>query len=263
MKKTWITIGESLNRHKKKSDLPLSFIHNNRELTIPTDIANAFNSYFAAIGRNIAAALDSDHIKDQTYSTYLNTPHISEWQFKCVSEFKIIIAINNLENKSSTGCDGISNKLLKYIKDVVTKPLTLIINQIIVTGIYPKAFKTSKVSPIFKKGDNTLLSNYRPISLLPTISKIFERIIYNQLSKYFNDSNLLAEQQYGFRTGHSTELAAVKLVDFISHEMESGNTPGNINVDLSKAFDTINYDILLDKLSYYGISGTALKLLKS
>ena len=99
MKKTWITIGESLNRHKKKSDIPI-------------DIANAFNSYFAAIGRNIAAALDSDHIKYQTYSKYLNTPHRSEWQFKCVSEFKIIIAINNLENKSSTGCDGISNKLL-------------------------------------------------------------------------------------------------------------------------------------------------------
>ena len=98
--------------------------------------------------------------------------------------------------------------------------------------------------------------------MLPTISKIFERIIYNQRSKYFNDSNLLAEQ-YGFWPGHSTELAAVKLVDFISHEMESGNTLGNIYVDLSKAFDTINYDILLDKLSYYGISGTALNLLKS
>ena len=180
---------------RKKSDLPLSFFHNNRELTIPIDIVNAFNSYFVAIGRNIAAALDSDHNKDQTYSTYLNTQHRSEWQFKCVSKFEIIMAINNLENKSSTGCDGISNKLLKYIKDVITKSLTLIINEMIVTGIYPKAFKTSKVSPIFKKGDNTLL---RPISLLPTISKIFERIIYNQLFKYFSDSNLLAKQQYGY-----------------------------------------------------------------
>ena len=111
-----------------------------------------------------------------------------------------------MENKSSTGCDGISNKLLKFIKDVVTKPLTLIINQMIVTGIYPKAFKTSKVSPLFKKGDNTLLSNYRPISLLPTISKIFERIIYNQLSNYFNDSNLLAEQHFGLATLPSSQL---------------------------------------------------------
>ena len=145
---------------------------------------------------------------------------------------------------------------------MVTKPLSLIINQMIVTGIHPKAFKTSKVGLIFKKDVNTLLSNYRPISVLPTISKIFERIIYNQLSKYFNDSNLLAEQQYGFWPGHSTKLEAVKLVDFISHEMESGNTPGNIYVNLLIAFDTISYDILLDKLSYYGISGTALKLLK-
>ena len=78
---------------RKKSELPLSFIHDNREFTIPIDIAIAFNSYFAAIGRNIAAALDSDHIKDQTYFTYLNTPHRSEWQFKCVSQFEIIIAI--------------------------------------------------------------------------------------------------------------------------------------------------------------------------
>ena len=100
-------------------------------MTIPIDIANAFNSYFAAIRRNIVAALDSDHIKDQTYSTYLNTPHRFEWQCKCVSDKEIIIAIDNLENKSSIGCDDISNKLLKFINDVVTKPLTLIINQII------------------------------------------------------------------------------------------------------------------------------------
>ena len=99
---------------------------------------------------------------------------------------------------------------------------------------------------------------------MPTISKMFERIIYNQLSNYFNGSNLLAEQQYGFRLRHSTELAAVKLVDFISHEIESGHASVNIYmyVDLSKGFDTINYDILFDKLSYYGRSGTALKLLK-
>ena len=95
---------------------------------------------------------------------------------------------------------------------------------------------------------------------MPIISKTFERIIYNQLSSYFNDSILLTEHQYGFWPGHSTELAALKLVDFISHEMESGNTPGNIYVNFSKALDTINYDILLDELSYYRVNGTTLKL---
>ena len=94
------------------------------------------------------------------------------------------------------------------------------------SGIFPDDFKTAKIILIYKKGDSALLSNYRPISLLPTISKIFERIIYNQLYQYFNDNGLLAEQQYGFRSQHSTEYAATKLIDHISQEMDSGKTPG-------------------------------------
>ena len=130
------------------------------------------------------------------------------------------LAIDKLENKSSSGHDGISNKLLKVLKFELSKSLTLIINQMITTGVFPDSFKISKIIPLFKKGDSSLLSNYRPISLLPTISKIFERILYNQLYEYFNSINLLAEQQYGFRSNHSTEYAAVKFVDHISKEME-------------------------------------------
>ena len=98
---------------------------------------------------------------------------------------------------------------------------------------------------------------------MPTISKNFERILYNQLYQYFNSNNLLAEQQYGFRTNHSTEYAAVKLVDTISKEMESGSTPTALYIDLSKAFDTLSFDILLYKLNYYGVKGNAFKLLKN
>ena len=164
------------------------------------------------------------------------------------------LAIDKLENKSSSGHDGISNKLLKVLKFELSKSLTLIINQMITTGVFPDSFKILKIIPLFKKGDSSLLSNYRPISLLPTISKIFESILYNQLYEYFNSNNLLAEQQYGFRSNHSTEYAAVKFVDHISKDMESGNTP---------AFDTLSFDILLYKLSHYGIKDNAFKLLKS
>ena len=128
----------------------------------------------------------------------------------------------------------------------------------ITTGIFPDSFKISKITPLFKKGDVSLLSNYRPISLLPTVSKNFERILYNQLYEYFNSNNLLPEQQYGFRTNHSTEYAAVKLVDTISKEMESGSTLTALYIDLSKAFDTLSFDILLYKLNYYGVKGTEL-----
>ena len=106
------------------------------------------------------------------------------------------------------------------------------------SGIFPNAFKTAKIIRIYKKGDSARLFNYRPISLLHTISKIFERIIYIQLYKYFNDNGLLAKQQYGFRSQHSTEYAATKLIDRISQEMDSDKTSGALYIDLSKAFDT-------------------------
>ena len=110
------------------------------------------------------------------------------------------------------------------------------------SGVFPETFKKSKIIPFYKKGDSSLLSNYRPILLLPTISKIFERIIYNQLYQYFNDNELLAEQQYGFRAQHSTEYAAIKLFD---HNQDY--TPTVLYIDLSKAFDTLSFDIILQK----------------
>ena len=116
---------------------------------------------------------------------------------------------------------------------------------------------------MYKKGDINSITNYRPISLLPTLSKTFERVIFIQLYTYFDDNNLLSEQQYGFRANHSAELAAVKLVDYIKYSIDRKCTPVNIYIDLSKAFDTLNFDILLYKLQYYGIRDITLKLLKS
>ena len=140
-----------------------------------------------------------------SYKTYLQTPHAQNCKFQLIDENATIKAIDYIENKSSSGHDGISNILLKYVKLEISKPLTLIINQMITTGIFPDSLKIAKSIPIYKKGEPTDLSNYRPISLLPTISKIFERIVHIQLQEYLNRNNLLAEQQYGFRPNHSTE----------------------------------------------------------
>ena len=117
--------------------------------------------------------------------------------------------------------------------------------------------------PIFKKEDSCLLTNFRPISILPTISKIFERVIYNQLYEHFNTNNLLVEEQYRFRTNHSTEYVFIKLVDHLSNEMDTSNIPCALYIDLSKAFDTLSFDIILQKLKYYGIVGNELLLLTS
>ena len=260
-KKTWRTISETLCRNKKHCDVPSRFFHDGKELSEPKAIANAFNVYFANIGKNLAATIEQDNNADFNYMQYLGTPTKTSFNFHCITEIETMKAIDTLENKSSSGHDGISNKIVKLLKNEISKPLTVIINQMLKTGIFPDSFKTSKIVPLFKKGDHGLLTNYRPISLLPTISKVFERVIYDQMYLYFNNNNLLADEQFGFRKNHSTEYAAIKLVDHISNEMESGKTPVTLFIDLSKAFDTLSFDILLQKLNYYGIAGVNLKLM--
>ena len=140
-------------------------------------------------------------------------------EFKVVTEEEILNIINSSDNKSSFGCDGLSNTMVKSLKNELYMNLTLIINQMLHTGIYPNALKIAKVIPIFKKGDPSLLTNYKPISLLLTLSKIFERVIFTQLYSFFITNNILCEQQL-FRTGHSTELAATKLIDHNCEQMD-------------------------------------------
>ena len=147
------------------------------------------------------------------------------------------------------------------ISNMPEVPLTLLINQCLHTVVYPSQLKMSRVKPLFKSGDKSLFNNYRPISLLPSLSKIFERVIFDQLLAYFTNNNLLCLNQFGFRPGHSTELAALRLVDHLITEMDRNRVPTNIYIDLSKTFDTLNHFILLEKLEYYGIADNSLSLL--
>ena len=154
-------------------------------------------------------------------------------------------------------------QILKLIKEPLIQPLTLLTNQILNSGIFPNKLKEAKVIPIYKKEDKNNFTNYRPISLLPTISKLIEKVIYNQVFTLFSSHNLLYENQYGFRSNHSTELAALELVDRITTQLDIRKVPLNIFLDLSKDFDTINHSILLDKVQHYGIKSTPLKLFNS
>ena len=157
----------------------------------------------------------------------------------------------------------ISLKLLKILKAPLLSPLTIIINQMLNTGIFPNNLKVAKIIPIYKKDDQFIFDNYRPISLLPVMSKLFEKVIFKQLYTFFQDNKLFYESQYGFRTGHSTELAALEIVDQIISEMDNGEVPINIFLDLSKAFDTLDHEILLHKLNYYGVKGIPYNLIKN
>ena len=238
MKKNWRTINETLARHKQCNELPTRFKFKGETLTDPQRIADSFNEYLVNIGSDLSNKLD--HSNSDMFEQYLKTPTNKSCKFEEVNDEDILTILNKLDNKIY----DISNKILKYIKHNIIKPLALIINQMLYTGIFPNALKISKTIPLFKKGDASNMSNYRPISLLPTISKVFESVIYNQLYDYFKNNNLVAEQQYGFRAHHSTELAAVKLVDYINIQMDNGKIPVNIYLDLSKVFDTLDFKIL-------------------
>ena len=136
-------------------------------------------------------------------------------------------------------------------------------NQIIHTGVFPRQLKIARVKPLFKKGDQSNFSNYRPISLLPSISKIYEQVMAAQLIDYFTSNNLFCIQQFGFRPGYSTELAALRLANHTILEMDNNKVPTNIYIDLSKTFDTLIFDILLAKLDHYGVNESAKRLIHS
>ena len=176
------------------------------------------------------------------------------FNFTAVDENDIRKIADKLDNKKSCGIDGISNIIMKSIINILIKPITIIINQMLETGVFPDKLKVAKVIPLFKKRDPTLLTKNRPISLLPSLSNIFEKVIYQQLYAYFENSNLFFKGQYGFRKGHSTEMASLELVDRILSFMDNGDTPIGIFLDLSKAFDTLNHNILLHQLKHYGLS---------
>ena len=156
---------------------------------------------------------------------------------------------NTLLSKSSCGHDEISTKFLKYIAPVLIQSITLIINQSLITGIFPNDLKIAKVIPLHKKDSIMLMDNYQPLSLLTATSKIVEKVVHIQLTKYLNENKLLYISQYGFRGEHSTELAALELVDRVHIDLDQKKCPIGVFMDLSKAFDRLDHNILLYKLS--------------
>ena len=241
--------------------MPSSFAHEGVEITGTKNIADKFNEYFTEIGPKLAKSINTSN-KAQ-FNSYLTISCAASFNFAYTNPDNIEKIIRNLRPKSSAGSDNISTKLIKGIENIVSRPLSIITNQSLCTGIFPDKLKIAKVIPLYKKDDNKSFGNYRPISLLSSISKFFERVAFNQLYDYFTSNDLLYESQYGFRKLHSTELAALEFTDRISHEMDAKKIPFSIFLDLSKAFDTLDHNVLLSKLEYYGIRDIALNWFKS
>lgn len=260
-KNTWLCINQILNRKQNKKDYPSSFIIDGKTVENHSIIADEFNKYYSEIGPTLASKIHTTH--NTSCMDYM--PHIGNLNFKFQPSTPedVINIINSLKPTNSRGWDQMSNQLLKHIKFELSIPISNLINQSVKTGIFPNRLKMAKIIPIYKKQDRQKLENYRPISLLPSISKVFEKFIHLQLSHYFEYNNLFYSSQYGFRKNHNTEHATIELIDNIIKVLQKNCVPINIYLDMSKAFDTIDHNILLMKLQHYGIKDMALELFRS
>ena len=208
---------------------------NDRKVKGNDEIAELFNEHFVSIGEKLAKEIDPVDISltQQVRQTE------SKFRLRKISSIKVFDTLNKLKNGKSTGLFHMPNKALNIAKDLIATSLADIFNACIETKVFPDDLKIGKVTPIFKSERKDDLNNYRPITVLPTVARVMERLIYKQIYDYFNTEKLLNENQWGFRSLHSTVLALSDCSSDWLFSMDKGMINSVVFLDIRKAFDTV------------------------
>ena len=261
MKKLWSGI-KTIISHKSSTSSSINKIKgkDGNVTSDPSKMSNIFNDFYVNVADGITKTIPLtpksplDYLSDRICSSLFLTP---------VTSIEVNDLINILNPSKSVGPNSIPIKLLKIIGCSVSPLLALLVNQSFQSGIFPDKLKIAKVIFIFKKGNPELPSNYRPISLLPIFSKIFEKVMYKRLHRFLEIHKVLYSLQFGFQENHSIDHALVSLTEAVRSTLDNKRLGCGIFIDLQKAFDTVNHRILLSKLEHYGIRGCALEWFRS
>lgn len=254
-KKTWSIIKNLMG--KKNSKRIKSIVVNNQTITNDKDIANAMNDFFATVATELDSKLPIPNQNTPPVNANELNNNINESLFLTpVTIDECISIINKLKN-TKNDIDCIPIFLLKKVKHLIAEPLCRLINSSLEYGIFPQSLKEACITPIFKEGDPTIITNYRPISVLPYISKILERCIATRITCFLERHNVISPSQYGFQRNKSTTDALADLFENIYDNLDNKQHTLAIYLDFRKAFDTVNHPILLNKLNSVGIRGVA------
>ena len=250
----WQLINSTISKIKHSGSIISSITVDGLQKSIPKAVANCFGEFYSHLGSSLANQITPSKIDIETYIKRIHRNENSMF-LNYTSKDEIESVVKSLPNKVSSGYDQISNNLLKQLSSSISYPLEIIFNQSIQQGIFPMLMKKVEVIPLYKGKDREEVVNFRPISLLITISKLLEKIVYKRVYKFLDDNSILYDSQYGFRSKWSCSQAIAELTGKILQAREDGKKSASIFLDLSKAFDTLDHSVLLKKLDSYGICG--------
>ena len=244
-----ILVNEALGRKKLE---PVSMLKCGERLLFKSvEIANSFAQHFRCIPSPTPTSLISTI-----------TPAQTVFNFQRISEENVLKKLVTLDERKATGPDKISAKLLKLVAPSIVRSITSLYNYSLLSGRFPSEWKEARVTPVPKSGNKDLISNYRPVSIIPVLAKVFEGLIHHQVYGYLEKNALIKDVQTGVRKDRSTQDILLGTVDDWKTALDQGQDVAAVMIDLSKAFDTVNHDLLTDKLTAYGIRERELRWFK-